>query len=71
MNDGVAVGNLKLKCFAYADDVNVVCSLIDVCNKYSIKWTFKFGDKKYCMIYGIKFHPNLARQDDARDLINN
>ena len=70
MNDGVAVGNLKLKLFAYADDVNVFCSLIDVCNKYSITWTFKFGDKKYCMIYGIKFHPNLTRQDD-RDLINN
>ena len=64
MNDGVAIGNLKLNSFVYADDVNLYCSsvsvlpsLIDVCHNYCITWIFKFGIKKTkCMIYEHNLH---------------
>ena len=53
MNECVAIGNIKLNSFAYADDVNLFCSsvsglqsLIDVCHNYSITWRFKFGIRK-------------------------
>ena len=77
MNEGVAIGNLKLNSFAYADDVNIFCSsafglqsLIDVCHNYSITWRFKFGIKKTkCMIYGIYLHPSPPKWRLGSDVI--
>jgi hypothetical protein len=59
-NTGVAIGDLLINSFAYADDVTVINStakglqtLIDKCYMYSQKWRFKFGIKKTkCMVVG-------------------
>ena len=77
MNEGVAIGNLKLNSFAYADDVNLFCSsasglqsLIDVCHNYSITWRFKFGIRKTkCMIYGNNLHPSPPKWRLGSDVI--
>ena len=77
MNEGVAIGNLKLNSFAYADDVNLFCSsasglqsLIDVCHNYSITWRFKFGIRKTkCMIYGNNLHPSPPKWRMGSDVI--
>ena len=75
MNEGVAIGNLKLNSFAYADDVNLFCSsasglqsLIDVCHNYT--WRFKFGIRKTkYMIYGNNLHPSPPKWRLGSDVI--
>ena len=60
LTDGVAIENVHLNSFAYADDVTLFCStvpglqrLIDVCSAYAGEWRFNFGiAKTKCMISG-------------------
>ena len=57
---GVAIGDVLINSFAYADDVTVISTsakglqtLIDKCHIYSQKWRFRFGLKKTkCMVVG-------------------
>ena len=59
-NSGVAIGDVLINSFAYADDVTVISTsakglqtLIDKCHMYSQKWRFRFGLKKTkCMVVG-------------------
>ena len=66
---GVSIGNLRLNCFAYADDVNLFSTsavglqtLIDTCHTYSQRWRFKFGiTKTKCMIVGKNILSNVPQ----------
>jgi len=57
-DDKVRIGDCSLNSFAYADDVNLLCTtapglqrLINICANYADKWRFKFGIRKTkCMI---------------------
>jgi len=57
-DDRVCIGNNSLNTFAYADDINLLCTtapglqrLIDMCVAYAKKWRFRFGiNKTKCMI---------------------
>jgi len=56
--DKVAIGNCSLNSFAYADDVNLLCTtvpelqrLINICTDYADKWRFRFGiNKTKCLV---------------------
>lgn len=50
---GIRIGDNIYNCFAYADDISLVNTtvpglqeLIDICDRYSQTWRFKFGIKK-------------------------
>lgn len=57
-DDKVCIGSCSVNSFAYADDVNLLCTtvpglqrLIDICTNYADKWRFRFGIKKTkCMV---------------------
>ena len=56
-DDKVCIGTCQLNSFAYADDINLLCTtspglqrLINICAAYADKWRFKFGiSKTKCM----------------------
>ena len=57
-DDKVCIGACSVNSFAYADDINLLCTtapglqrLINTCAAYADKWRFKFGiNKTKCMV---------------------
>ena len=57
-NDKVRIGTCSLNSFAYADDVNLICTtapglqrLINICTNYADRWRFRFSiSKTKCMV---------------------